>query len=419
MKVIRHPVAAVRCGAVDGQLHEGQRDHADPSAPRERSSRGRHHQQHADRDGRRHGRQHAHRAGEGQHAAPAAEAGEHRPGVADHRGTGAEVAQSASRPDSVTPTAAAIAPFAMSPTNTGIAARRPMVSLAFQYPGLRSPVVRRSVTPCRRATSPASRDRAEQVPGQHDDGRDARLTCWQACRASRRSTCCVRRTPSVRWLALGLDRRRLGRCPGLRFWRLLGTGAGTSTGPGVDLRRTAMFAVWDDEAALEALLIRTAPRLVAADESWHVRLRAVGGHGSWRGVDVLGGSCTVDRRRRVDRRTGGRHHPSRRARSRRGVRSVRPVEWSATSCRAPTGCSPWWASARRRSGGSARSACGETSTRCTRSPAAASPPRRRAPHPRRALVRRGAVRPVRALRLVGSVGRARPAAPTTTGSNMP
>jgi heme-degrading monooxygenase HmoA len=86
---------------------------------------------------------------------------------------------------------------------------------------------------------------------------------------------------------LGLDRRRLRHVPGLRFWRLLGTGAGSDTGPGADLRRTAMFAVWDDDAALEAFLIRTAPRTVAADESWHVRLRAAGGHGSWRGVHVL------------------------------------------------------------------------------------------------------------------------------------
>ncbi|MCU1362135.1 MAG: putative monooxygenase [Ilumatobacteraceae bacterium] len=87
---------------------------------------------------------------------------------------------------------------------------------------------------------------------------------------------------------LGLDRRRLKHVPGLRFWRLLGTGRGSNTGPGSDLHRTALFAVWDDDAALEAHLIRTAPRIVAADESWHVRLRALGGHGSWRGVDVLG-----------------------------------------------------------------------------------------------------------------------------------
>jgi hypothetical protein len=116
---------------------------------------------------------------------------------------------------------------------------------------------------------------------------------------------------------LGLDRRRLKPVPGLRFWRLLGTGDGSNTGPGADLRRTAMFAIWDDDAALEAHLIRTAPRIVAADESWHVRLRALGGHGAWRGVDVLeqlvparstGGPVAVITRADVRRRSWRSFH---------------------------------------------------------------------------------------------------------------
>ncbi|MEZ5223104.1 MAG: hypothetical protein R2743_16515 [Ilumatobacteraceae bacterium] len=86
---------------------------------------------------------------------------------------------------------------------------------------------------------------------------------------------------------LGLDRRRLGATPGLRFWRLLGTGAGSDTGPGADLRRTALFAIWDDDQALDAFHRRMAGRWAAADEAWHVRLRASGGHGAWRGVRVL------------------------------------------------------------------------------------------------------------------------------------
>jgi hypothetical protein len=87
---------------------------------------------------------------------------------------------------------------------------------------------------------------------------------------------------------LALDRRRLAQIDGLRFWRLLGTGAGRSTGPGVDLHRTAMFAVWDHEAALDAYLAASAHRWAQAPEAWHVRLRAAGGHGCWRGFDVLG-----------------------------------------------------------------------------------------------------------------------------------
>lgn len=86
---------------------------------------------------------------------------------------------------------------------------------------------------------------------------------------------------------LGLDRRMLRTVPGLRFWRLLGTGAGSRTGPGADLRRTALFAVWDDEGSLEAFHVRMAARWASAHEAWHVRLRSAGGHGAWRGVPVL------------------------------------------------------------------------------------------------------------------------------------
>ena len=99
----------------------------------------------------------------------------------------------------------------------------------------------------------------------------------------------VRTSSRVRALArLGFDRRRLRQVPGLVFWRLLGTGAGNDTGPGADLRRTALFTVWRDAASLDAFEASLADRWAAADEVWGVRLRAAGGHGAWRGVDVLG-----------------------------------------------------------------------------------------------------------------------------------
>jgi len=85
---------------------------------------------------------------------------------------------------------------------------------------------------------------------------------------------------------LGTD--RLHRPPGLAFRRLLGTGHGADTGPGADLRRTAVFAVWDDAAALDDHLVAAAGR-AGVVERYDVRLRALGGHGSWRGVDVLEG----------------------------------------------------------------------------------------------------------------------------------
>jgi heme-degrading monooxygenase HmoA len=90
---------------------------------------------------------------------------------------------------------------------------------------------------------------------------------------------------------LGTDRIWLRRTRGLVFWRLLGTGAGDQTGSGADLARTAVFAVWEDEAALEDFLRTShiARRWRGAQESWHVRLRGVGGHGRWRGVDPLEG----------------------------------------------------------------------------------------------------------------------------------
>ncbi len=86
---------------------------------------------------------------------------------------------------------------------------------------------------------------------------------------------------------LGLDRARLSRTTGLRFWRLLGTGRGRDTGPGADLRRTALFAVWDDVGSLDRYLDSVSGREV--EESYVVQLLAIGGHGTWNGFDVLGG----------------------------------------------------------------------------------------------------------------------------------
>lgn len=90
---------------------------------------------------------------------------------------------------------------------------------------------------------------------------------------------------------LGTDRIRLPRVPGLEFWRLLGTGSGDDTGPGADLSRSALFAVWEDEADLEAFVANSslARRWRRAEQSWHVRLRSIGGHGTWKGVDPLAG----------------------------------------------------------------------------------------------------------------------------------
>lgn len=90
---------------------------------------------------------------------------------------------------------------------------------------------------------------------------------------------------------LATDRRRLDGTDGLVFWRLLGTGRGSETGPSADLSRTALFAVWESPDALAEF--RTAStigrRWSELPEAWHVTLAAAGGHGTWRGVDPLDG----------------------------------------------------------------------------------------------------------------------------------
>jgi hypothetical protein len=95
---------------------------------------------------------------------------------------------------------------------------------------------------------------------------------------------------------LATDRPRLARVDGLAWSRLLGTGRGSVTTPGADLRRTALFAVWQSEEALDEFLAThpLARRWNAAEEAYSVRLRSLGGHGSWGGHDVLDGITPGD-----------------------------------------------------------------------------------------------------------------------------
>lgn len=121
---------------------------------------------------------------------------------------------------------------------------------------------------------------------------------------------------------LATDRARLARVPGLRFWRLLGTGRGSRTSFGIDPARTALFAVWEDDAALRefltgsALSRRWATVAGRSGECWSVVLHLLSGYGRWGGVDVLdglrrgvpGGPVAVLTRARVRTQAWGRFH---------------------------------------------------------------------------------------------------------------
>ena len=88
-------------------------------------------------------------------------------------------------------------------------------------------------------------------------------------------------------LRMGLDRRHLARTSGLLFWKLLGTGSGTTfTLRDGDPRRWGLLAVWARPEAL-ADFERASPTAVGwgriAAERWRAELVCLRSRGTWAG----------------------------------------------------------------------------------------------------------------------------------------
>ena len=92
-------------------------------------------------------------------------------------------------------------------------------------------------------------------------------------------------------LRMGLDRGRVRRTPGVRFAKLLGTGAGrTFTVSDADPTRWGLLAAWADRPAACAFERSSTARAWRdlASECWRVDLQPVAARGRWSGREPFG-----------------------------------------------------------------------------------------------------------------------------------
>jgi heme-degrading monooxygenase HmoA len=91
---------------------------------------------------------------------------------------------------------------------------------------------------------------------------------------------------------MAVDRPRLARVEGLRFWKLLGTGSGQTFLPtDADPLTWGLFAVWDSREALTRFEASSLVRQWSgADEQWSGILLPLRWKGEWSGRDPLHGA---------------------------------------------------------------------------------------------------------------------------------
>jgi quinol monooxygenase YgiN len=90
---------------------------------------------------------------------------------------------------------------------------------------------------------------------------------------------------------MGLDRRPVRHAPGLRFFKLLGTGYGdTFTPADANPRRWGLLATWADPAAAAAFEASPTVRRwrQRAEETWRAELRPLSTRGRWAGRTPFG-----------------------------------------------------------------------------------------------------------------------------------